>query len=444
MRCALALLSAPPRRGAPAGPSIGGRAPAGAAPSGLALVALVALALLLAGCSARDHANPLDPANAQTAGRPADFAAIALSQQVVLSWAASPGLSVQLFRKTDADPDFVQLTGVLPPDRVVYDDLGTTNGVTYHYRLYFVTTRGLTGPPATADATPSRVVAWTADADLGAVVRLSADGREVASEDPGFGEPTAIAIDRVKDLLWVTDFNAGRVTIYNESIGSRVSLFGFAAPDIITLDPADGSAWISDFEGDAIQHFLPSGQPGTPSTIPNLNGPLGVDFDPRSRILWVCEKLGGRMLQFDATGTVLGAVSVFAPSRVAADTVTGDAWVTSFDGGSVYHLAANRTIVHTFGTVRGPIGVAVDPGRGRIWVADAVAGQVIAYRRDDTEEFRVGGLGGARELAVEPLSGEAWVAMNGAIARISPSGTVLTTSRGLSTPVGVGLDLVAP
>ncbi|MEO5618916.1 MAG: hypothetical protein ABIS67_14200 [Candidatus Eisenbacteria bacterium] len=398
----------------------------------------------VAGCSDRERANPLDPRNRTTAGSPSGFTAVALSGQVLLSWNSSPGLSVQVFRRADGDTDFVAISTVLPPRNTLFTDSNAPNDVTYHYRLHFVVAQAITGPPATAVATPSRVVAWAIDAGRGSLLRLAADGREIAFEEPGFGRPVHLALDRVNDLVWVADPDGDRVVIYVASLGIRINVPGFLEPSVVAIDPGDGSAWISDFNDNVVRHVLRSGSPGTPAEISPLDGPLGVDVDVQTRALWVCERRAGRVRRYSSDGLPLGSAAMTAPSRVATDSANGEGWVTSFATGTLLHLAADLTTLHAINSLRGPVGVAVDPRRGRIWVADPAAAQVIAFRRDGSEEFRIGGLAGARDVAVELASGEGWVTRDGAVTRITAGGTVIVSSRGLSAPMAVGLDRVAP
>jgi DNA-binding beta-propeller fold protein YncE len=410
-----------------------------------ALLALLVIpALSLAGCSNRERSNPLDPRNRATSGSPTGFTAVALSGQVLLSWNASPGPSMQVFRRAEGEADFVPVSTVLPPRNTLFTDSNAPNDVTYQYRLHFIIDGIIVGPPATAEATPSRVVAWVVDAGRGSLIRLSADGREVASEEPGFGDPVHLAVDRARDLVWIADGDAGRVVIYVASLGIRVSVPGFRDPSVIAVDPGNGSAWISDFTDNVVRHVLSSGGPGTPASLTGLDGPLGVDVDAQSRVLWVCERRGSRVRRYSPDGLLLGTVSLGAPSRVATDSANAEAWITSFETGTLWHLSASLDTLHTIRSLQGPVGVAADPRRGRIWVADPVASQVIAFRRDGTEEFRVHGLAGARDLAVELASGDAWVTMTGTVARISPAGAVRTSARGLIAPAAVGLDRVGP
>jgi len=407
----------------------------------LALVAAAAAGV--AGCGKRERANPLDPRNPATAGSPSGFTAVALSGQVLLSWNRSPGPGTQVFRRAEGEAAFVAISTVLPVRNTLFTDSNAPNDVTYDYRLHFVTDQGVIDPPATARATPSRVVAWAADFDRRSLLRLAADGREIVAEEPDFGRPVHLAVDRLRDLVWVADPDGGRVVIYTAALGLRVQVPGFLDPSVVAIDPFDGSAWISDFEAGNVRHVAGSGGAATPSRIDNLEGPLGVDVEAQSRAVWVCERRGGRVRRFASDGTPLATVAVVAPSRVATDSANGEGWVTSFDTGRLLHFAGDLSTLHTITSLQGPVGVAVDPRRGRIWVADPVAAQVIAFRRDGSEELRVGGLAGARDLAVELASGEAWVTVTGAVVRLAPDGTVRATTRGLATPVAVGLDRTA-
>jgi DNA-binding beta-propeller fold protein YncE len=410
-----------------------------------------ALAILilaaLAGCSTRERSNPLDPHNTTTGGKPAGFVAEAQNGQIFLTWSAaiSPqGLEFQLYRQVEGQPDFTPLTQILPGTTTDYLDLGLTNGVTYRYRLYFVVAREISGAPAEDAATPSPVIPWVVDIDRGSLIRLTADGRQIAVEQPGFAGPTDCKVDRSTHLVWVADPGDGRVFIYSPALASGTSVRGLGDPSFIAVDPGLGSAWISAVQNDEVIHLLNSGFFGTPPSVGPIDAPLGLDVDPKNHEVWVCERRGNSVRHFSQSGVPVSTTFLSTPSRVAIDTTSGDAWVTSFESRQLFHLNVIGTPIDTISSFQGPVGVAVDETRGRVWVADPVAGQVIAFRRNGTEEFRVSGLPGARELAVEDLTGEAWVVMNATIARVSSTGTPVLFARGLQNPVAITIDRFGP
>ena len=66
---------------------------------------LASATLLLAGCSRRERANPFDPLNPSTSGRPSGFVALAGDREVRLRWQAVQGNSLsgyQIFRRAIA------------------------------------------------------------------------------------------------------------------------------------------------------------------------------------------------------------------------------------------------------------------------------------------------------------------------------------------------------
>lgn len=95
----------------------------------------------LAGCSSRERSNPFDPANPNTHGGPAGFAAFADDGRIDLKWQAVPGTSLsgfRLYRRTDAESAYRAITGLLPPTTTQVADVGLLNGLTHYYRLVYV------------------------------------------------------------------------------------------------------------------------------------------------------------------------------------------------------------------------------------------------------------------------------------------------------------------
>ncbi len=410
-------------------------------------LALLTLALI-AGCTTRERANPLDPRNPSTGGRPAGFQALAEDGQVLLQWTPMDPRLVSGFlleRTPEGVNGFIQIGPIFRPSDGSFLDLAVLNGVTYHYRLSYTTIAGKQSPFAEDLASPSPVIPWVAEAGRRSLVRLTADGRHIALEEPGFDLPSNVAVDRARHNVWLVDNGAGQVVLYLPSIGARVSIPGFQDPGIAAVDRLSGDSWVSDYTAGLVRHLAQSGNPSTPPAVGGtLLGPLGVDVDPQSGVLWVCERIGGTVRRFKSDGTALGTTSLASPSRVSVDSANGEAWVSSFETGRVVHFEADGAAHDTIAGFHGPVGVAVDPYRSRVWVADPVAGEVVALHFDGSTEFRVGGLSGPVELAVETGSGEAWAVVTGAIVRISPPGSVVMVSSGLSDPASIALDRFGP
>jgi streptogramin lyase len=415
------------------------------------LTPLLTLALLFAaGCTSRPHSNPFDPANPQTGGRPAGFAALAEDHAVLLRWqaASSPQLmGYQVMRLGPADSAFRPITDVLPPGRTTVADAGLLNGVQLRYRLYFVFERGLGGLPAEDMATPGPLAPWIADFGGGLLVRLSADGRHVAQslQSADVIDPVAVDVDPADGRVWAVAPSGG-VLVYQSDTGRETLVGqGLTQPVSVVVDRSTGAAWVGDAGSGVVAHLQPTGAPADPPALGGLQYPGSLALDARNGAIWVVEQDGDRVRQYDALGALAATADVPQPTAVAVDSLMHEAWVTSFAFGRVVHLSSNAVPLDTITACRGPLGIAVDARRGRIWVADAATDQVVALARSGSVQFRIAGLPEARTIAVDDSTGEAWVTLTaaGAVARLSPTGHEITRVGGLTAPWGLALDDVS-
>jgi DNA-binding beta-propeller fold protein YncE len=412
-------------------------------------LALALAAALACGCGERPRANPFDPANPVTGGRPAGFVALAGNGQVLLEWqpTVSAGLlGYQLYRKLVVDTAYVAITGTIPANASRIGDFQLANGIEHDYRLYYVFDRGLGSLPAEDIATPGPLEPWVADFGRSAVARMTADGRHIESWQPfgtgalGVGSPLDVASDPGNGVVWVST-SSGPLVVLTPGTGKSVSITAPASPGALALDPVDGTAWVCDDLNQAVYHFRSSGAVASPGLLTPFQNPLDIAVDPGDRSVWVCERDGNRVTHFAADGSGRSFATLLAPSRVAVDSLTHEVWATSFTRSRVYRLSNAPALGDSFTFAAGPVGVAVDGRRGRIWVADASGGSVFAIHRDGSVEFQVGALGTPREIQVDPASGDAWVALlnPGRVARISASGQVLTMTSGFDQPAGLSL-----
>jgi DNA-binding beta-propeller fold protein YncE len=404
---------------------------------------LLVLLALLAGCSERERLNPFDPANPITGGRPSGFVAEASDGVVALRWNTANGdqlIGFRAYRRGPGEPDFAPLTDVMPLRTTRFDDRGVTNGSDYEYRLHFVFSAGL-GPRFAQDAaTPGITRPWVADAGAGTLMRLTPDGRKVAFRSLGLSAPVAVAVDTTDGTVWVSDDLSGRVRILRGN-GTSLDILGFSQPGAIAVQHADHTAWICDERRDQVDHLQLDGNDASPPIGP-LQLPLGVAVDVGDSAILIVERTGGRVRRHARDGTLIWTQPVAAPSRVAADPLTHEAWVTSFENGRLIRLSPSGAVLETVSNLGGPIGVAFDPRRGRVWVAEAAAGRVTAFDGDGDHEFSVAGLPAVRDVSVDAETGDGWAAVTdaGEIVRISPAGAITRRLGGFSIPYGIAID----
>lgn len=410
---------------------------------GVALLAL--LALPLAACSSREHRNPFDPENPETRGRPAGFVALAGNSRVTLRWQAAiaeglMGYVVQ--RRLQGETDYHVISAVLSPTITFFGDFGATNGIEHQYRLSYVFEAGPAPLAAEDQATPGPLIPWVADLEQHALLQLTPDNRHASFSDPNYEGPTQVAVDPLFGIVWTCDTFGQSVTIHLPNQSAPLVITGIPDPVAVAVDPADQSAWICDANNDRVLHLDATGSSASVQILSQVVDPIAVAVDSRDRSIWVCENAGDKLRRFDAHGSPQWGATLPRPSRVALDSLTGAAWVTSFTTGQVFVVTSAGVVFETLGGLRGPIGIAVDDRRNRIWVAEAVGDRVVALGRNGVEEFHVDGVGEATEIAIDRATGDAWVTApgDGAVVWISATGAIKRRLTGLRRPYGIALD----
>jgi sugar lactone lactonase YvrE len=407
---------------------------------GLALLIGLALAT---GCSNRERANPFDPGNPDTRGRPSGFVALASNATVTLEWqrADTTGLrGFRLERLAPGESDFA-LIADLPATSRHYIDSGLLNGARHEYRLSFLFRNGATSAAAADFATPGPLRPWITQLLPGALLRISADGRHLTGEGLLLDGPTAVAVDPAQAIVWVSDPFLGRVVRYN-SANSDIAVGSLVQPGALATDPVRHTAWVCDERHTEVAQLKLDGSRGVPAAVGPISYPIGVAVDPGDRSVWVCDRDARLVRRFSVDGLFRWSTAVARPSRIAIDSATGDGWATSFEGNLVTRLSAGGTPLDTISGLNGPIGVAIDPRRGRVWIAEARGNALVMLQRDGTVERRVSGFPEVREVAVDVETGNAWATVpgDGRVVVVAPSGTVVSSIGGLGEPIAIALD----
>jgi len=410
----------------------------------LALLALALLALT-AGCSRRERANPLDPGNPSTGGRPEGFRAVAGFASVQLTWTAQDDLGIdgfQLLRRSPGDSLFRPLGGLLPPQADRFLDAGLPHSGDYAYRLHFVVGGELSGAAAEDVAGPGPGRPWVVDAGAQALVRLSPDGRDVLLRSVRTIEPFSLAVSQRTGTVWLADPFSNTVEILDSELASTRRFTGLQGPYTMAISPRDESAWVCELDG-GLAHVTASGTPSLPPRIDGLDGPTGVAVHPADHSVWVVEQDGDRARHYTFDGIAIASTALSSPTRVAVDSVSKNAWVTSLARGRIHRLNELAQPRDSLTFAAGPIGIAVDWRRDRVWVADAVGGAVLLIEASSrTLLRRIPGIAEPRDVAVDLTTGECWVAARGegAVLRLAPDGALRSRVGGFSDVVEVRID----
>lgn len=409
------------------------------------LAALLILAGLGAGCSQRPRLNPFDPGNPMTGGRPIGFRAVAADGYITLEWApslVSDLLGYRISRRVEGQAQFSTLVDLLPAREQSFKNFALLNGLRHSYRLQYVFERGLSPLYAEDSGTPGALRPWVADFDAGLLTLLTPDGHHVVGAVSGFNSPAAVAVNPLDGAVWVTDPFAAQVIRYDPPLGTRQVATNFSRPSGIAIDIADGGVWVTDENGDDVVHLNENTGSGIPALLGPVDLPTGIAVDPSDRSIWVCGNGRAELKLFTQDGLLRWTLPMQRPSRVAVDSLTREAWVTSFERGVVVRLNTAGVPLDTVGGLAGPIGVTVDPRRGLIWVADALRGELRSFDRAGLPHVRITGLDEVREVAVDLSTGNAWATVRGRgqVVVVTPAGQVIERISGLTGPYGIGLD----
>ncbi|MFQ5666209.1 MAG: SBBP repeat-containing protein [Candidatus Binatia bacterium] len=230
--------------------------------------------------------------------------------------------------------------------------------------------------------------------DLGRnVAELVADALVGGKKVPDSIErPMGIVPERSGERLYVTDYDNGRVLVFNFEARTMQSLgdeaHGFARPFGIAVDDKD-NVYVVDSALKLVRVFDSSGRFLRNLTHESLERPTGIAIDARRRKVYVVDSASKDSENhvvhvFDLDGTYLKALGglgtedgkFFFPTYVAVDgdgklyvSDTLNARVQVFDADG-HHLMNIGKRGDTFGMFDKPKGVAVDTF-GNVYVADS-------------------------------------------------------------------------
>jgi DNA-binding beta-propeller fold protein YncE len=273
--------------------------------------------------------------------------------------------------------------------------------------------------------------------------------------------PTAIAVDSVRNRLFVTSARSNTLSVLDGS--TRAVLSTIARPPggqgvALALDPIAGRLYDLDaalnqvLVWDETTHALVARWP-----VPAK--PRGIAVDPGLRRVYVTSAAGGVgtfTALNESTGARITARTVGTdPRGIAVDTTTGEAWVADAGTQVVYVLNAQIALeVNFYPVADGAVAVAIDthPGATRVWVAGGRGVTVILPDKNFVAgTVRIGGVPSA--IAVNTATGRGYAVAAGATATAkgtlsvlepsltgSPAAVVEKVPVGAS-PLGVAVDL---
>jgi len=414
--------------------------------------AVVAIPLLLAGCTTRERLNPLDPENQVTRGALTGFDAIAADGVVEFRWPLLSLTGLAGYRVERWSPGEAprELGGSdYPPTAIAGEDLAVVNDTTYVYRLVAHLSGGDSVWSAPDTATPGVRRVLTLEAGIPAFSRLSPDARDVLFEREAFEAYEDIELDRKHHVVWLP-IEGSDVVIRKDLSGATVG------PGLIVPGPVDvsvsnlrGIGWVASPSGQRVMSFGPDLADASPQiTINAIGHPRVVEAGTVDIGVWIGNDEGRvyRVRPQDGVQTdewTLGAGEI---REIALDEAAGAAWIATRSGqtGSLFYLIhgdSTRMLIRS-GLVN-VADLAVDSASGDLWISERGTPALGAGRL--TRVSRTG-LTLASLVAIEPygidvdpLDGSVWVAdlRSGRILHAGKDCVISRRSPELSAPYAV-------
>ena len=429
------------------------------------------IGLMLGGCDRqnRPRANPLDPFNPTTGGKPQGLQAVAAHEKIVLTW---PALTLdaltgyRLYRSAPGVADTtIEILSV--PLSHTYKDSGVVDGRTYTYRLSAQIQSGLnadlieTPLSEPVDATPGPEFCWVIDNNLGKIVTLSADARSVSRDVVSIFGANHLAVDPSDGACWTTTrfggSELGPVTVRFSAQGTRqATVTGFTFPASVAVDTRNGSVWVADTGGliggeSSVSLLTPAGV--RLFRLTGFTDPEGLAVDPNTGDCWVADTGAGRIVKIAPNGVIQVTVTAFSqPSEVAVDPMSGDCWGIDAATRRIFHLQPDGTLVATISGFLRPYKIACGAFDGSLWVTDVDASQVYQLNRNSPNGYHIGqqsafhtvlsGFDTPLAITTDPLSGNLWISDvgRGEITKVTSAGVIIHRSQLLARPIALSVD----
>lgn len=190
----------------------------------------------------------------------------------------------------------------------------------------------------------------------------------------------SLAVDSVRNIVYMTDHNNQRVQAYYQntnSFGILISQSGSPNPFGIAVNSSTGNVYYSEVSsGKVFRLNYPS---WFSHSISSLNAPRGIGLDSAGNV-YIAEKNAGRIGKYSSTLSGLSVINAslitgIDPSGVAIDS-SNNIYVTNESTGQIRKYDLNGTFIQSWGSIgtgngqlSSPIGIAID-ANGYIYVAE--------------------------------------------------------------------------
>ncbi len=194
----------------------------------------------------------------------------------------------------------------------------------------------------------------------------------------GLLRPSAVEIDPVANLAYVTEYEGGSLARVDLSTGALARIaFGLAGPVDLALSRDGRRAFVVESAGELSEVDLATGAVSTVRS--GLISPWGVALDPAGGTAYVAELHYGRIVSVNlTTGSVASlAEGFYDPLGITLNQAGTVLYVAEYSAGALSSVDLATGVVTTVASgLLGPVGVIVDPFETEAHVTENVTGQI--------------------------------------------------------------------
>ena len=410
----------------------------------LAAVAMLCLTWLTTGCSDRERANPLDPLNPKTHGKPVGLRAISLRDTVALSWQllGLRGLSgYRIYRRAQPSAVF-SLVDSVSGEISGFRESGLQLGRRHVYRITAFSPSTESNPSDTVSITPGPACTWVADPG-GAVVKLTHDGLHEILRVDDLLEPIRLQANPKTGQVWVIDSLTGEVSCWEADGRFSGVAIELERPVDVALDTTENSIWV----GDANLGLLKFDRAGTRVAQLSLPGISAIAFNYFTGELWALSNREKKLWRVNRQATSSSEInaSLVSPRAISIARATGVAWIA--DSSRVRMIpsfgAASSAAGYDFSFARD---VAVNQRTGDAWTIDwsPAAGQskIVKFSSVGVMVFSVADFSGPSALSVNVFDGSCFIAepQLSRVTHVSLSGQIISRSADVAIPADIDVE----
>ncbi len=406
------------------------------------LLICAGLIVLAFRCTERQRANPLDPNNPNTLGKPQGVQVLSKIDTVFLSWQRSYQNNINAYKiyRTQYPSGKIEKYIEIPGTTAKFIDQGVALGKTYTYQIASMVLDYESPPSEPVTITPGPTYTWVIDGGTSNILKLTHDCQHLVFKKFLSSYPEFIAINPYSGAAWILDDYSNLIYALNAQGELLFNKNKYMHPEMVDIHWKDGSAWLLDktnniwslnkIAADGIEIF----------SFSALRQPKGISVVQNTNNCWVADaQLKKVILVKTVTGTEEIKYNFVSPQAVALHQQNGNLWVADSSSVLIFDYQG-KNLLSRIETANFAYLLAVNQNNGDCWVVGTTS--VSKYDLSGKTEFIIQGFYYPLSLSVNSYDGSCVVVDRdpSRLVRITKDGSSVTQISLVTYPTSVSVQ----